>query len=301
VRTTRDGFGRTIRYYLSDAPLVSRQLPLVVYVQGSGAHSHFVRRAGQLQSATGHATLVDVVKDRARVLLVEKPGVAFLDSAPAGVAGASTEFREQHTLERWAEAVRAAAADARRQRGIDSTRVLVLGHSEGGLVAATVASRAAWVTHVGMLAGGGPSQLFDLLTLARRGTFFAHRDSTAEGRARYVERAWARILADSTNADSLWFGHPYRRWASFLATSPAEKLRLSRAAVFSAQGTADQAVTVESFDVLCAMLLSQGRSRVCHRVEGADHNFRAADRANDGWAEVLGLVVDWFVTSSPTP
>ena len=47
---------------------------------------------------------------------------------------------------------------------MDAARTLVIGHSEGGIVAAYVAAKLPKVTHVASLAGGGPTQLFDFVS-----------------------------------------------------------------------------------------------------------------------------------------
>ena len=105
-----------------------------------------------------------------RVLVVEKPGVSFLDEPkqPGTATEASKEFLEEHTLPRWGEANAAALKAVLAQPDIDASRVLVTGHSEGGIVAARVAGELSKVTHVSPVGCGGATQLFSLAELARR-------------------------------------------------------------------------------------------------------------------------------------
>ncbi len=97
------------------------------------------------------------------MLAVEKPGVEFAYQPPhSGVAeGGPKAFLEEHTLERWTEANRAALLATRKLPGIKGGPELVMGHSEGGLVAACVGASTPGVTHVANMSGGGPSQLYD--------------------------------------------------------------------------------------------------------------------------------------------
>lgn len=295
---TTDSLDRIIQFYVSEEP-PGPILPLIVYVHGSGATSHFVREGNRIAGRNGHNTVRDVAAGRARLVIVEKPGVEYLANlSPGGSAeGASQKFRIEHTLDRWVEAVHAALQASRRISGIDSNRVLVVGHSEGGLVAAMVAGRQTGVTHVGLLAGGGPTQLYDLLEFARRGIFFSERGSTVEARERYVIESWERIIEDPENADSIFFGHPYRRWSSFLTQSPMAVLPKTRAKIYLAQGTRDNAVTLESFEMLCAHLRSLGAQVDCDRVEGADHNFtyNVGEGPADGWAHIWLNIITWFI------
>lgn len=289
-----DAFGRTITGYLSE-PRGTAPQPLIVYVHGSGHASHFQQAGGRIAPANGHATLVDVVGDRARVLIVEKPGVARYEP---GHGPPSPMFREEHTLGRWAEAVVAATRAARRLPGIDTTRLLIVGHSEGGLVAARIAAHLPGVTHVALLAGGGPTQLFDLLHLARSGIFFGEISSDPAGREAHVRVQWDSIRADPESPTRDFFGHPYRRWSSFLADSPMAALAGSSAKVFLAQGELDRAVSRESFEMLAAQLLAADRAPAVHLVAGADHSFALVPLGTpprDGWAEILGVLVRWYL------
>lgn len=180
---TRDHFGRGITFYLSRVPQTSSPLPLVVYIQGSGCGSLFDRKDAKVFPKLGHATLVDVTRGKARVLIVEKPGVAFLEQTEN--CGQASEFNREHTLERWAEAVESALRAARTLGQVSSDRAAVIGHSEGGLVACRVArDLPGIVTHVVSMAGGGPSQLFDLIEFARRGAYFRNTSEEAAARVR---------------------------------------------------------------------------------------------------------------------
>lgn len=295
---TTDKYGRTIFFYVSEEPRTPT-LPLLVYVHGSGAMSHFVRNGNRVVGSNGHSTVRDVAAGKVRLVILEKPGVDYLSTpSPRGSAvGSSATFRFEHTLERWAEAVNAAMRAARQLEGVDSNRVLVAGHSEGGIVAALVASDHTLVTHIAMLAGGGPSQLYDLLELARRGTFFSQHGTTPEEREQYVLNAWKRIQTYPENSDSLFFGHPYKRWSSFLTQSPMELLEHTRAKIYLTQGTQDDVVTLESFHMLCGQLISHNADVTYDLVKGADHNFahNSAQEPIDGWLTVWAKVLAWYL------
>lgn len=288
----RDPLGRELQIYLSESARTAR-LPLVVYVQGSSASSHFVRHGDRIRGATGHSSIADAFAGRAHVLLIEKPGVELFDDGRAP----SDRFREEHTLERWCTALTSAIRGARELPHVATDRLLVIGHSEGGLVAAKLAADLPEVTHVAVLAGGGGVQLFDLLLLARRGTFFRHVSETdAAAREAYLLSEWSRVMAEPDRADRLFFGHSYRRWSSFHRTSPAQELRQTSAAIFIAQGERDEAVARESFDLLRAELLATGRAHEARLVAGADHSFQIAESEGpppDGWGAILGEIRDW--------
>lgn len=301
--TTRDHFDRTITFYVSRVPdsLADRELPLVLVIGGSGGQSIWIpvgdRVGGGLQNLVRRAAA-----GRVRLVTVEKPGVEYLRQLdmPGSAVGSSATFRREHTRPRWTEANAAALRAALTLPGIDRTRVLVVGHSEGATIACDVAGAERAVTHAASLSGGGASQLFDLVMLqgrARAG------DSTGAGaeRQRAVLAEYRDLLKTPDDPDRLWLGHPHRRWSSFLATNDLEPLLRTRARVYLAHGTADEASAIESFDWLCAELTARGRPITIDRVVGAGHDFEPAGadaRAGNGAAleAVLRRVLAWFLS-----
>jgi predicted esterase len=201
-------------------------------------------------------------------------------------------------LERWTEAVKAAIRAARQIPGIRQDRLLVTGHSEGGIVACRVAREMGEVvTHVGCLSGGGPTQLYDLISLARKGELLGHSSDDPEERVKMLLALWNDVLADSMSAEKLFLGHPYRRWFTFLRSSPMQELSTVRARIYIAQGSDDMAVDPESADVLYAHLMSLGKDVTYDRVAGAGHSYAMKDRPSEnGWQSLLGRVIDWYLS-----
>jgi dienelactone hydrolase len=283
--TVRDALGRTVTFYLSPPPRkAAAKLPVVLFVQGSGCQSLYSKHGNAIYGGLQNL-LWSEVNGRARVLAVEKPGVKFLDNPPrpGSAEGASEEFLKEHTLSRWATANAAALQAVWTLPGIDDSRTLAIGHSEGGIVAARVAAELKKVTHVASLAGGGPTQLFSL--------------AESHGNAVYDE--WAKIQKDPESTTKYWLGHPYRRWSSFCSTSVAEELTRSIARVYLAQGSNDASVPATGHDVLVAELRSKGRVLTSERIEGADHGFaKPSDPRGSpaGMQALFGRVVSWFVT-----
>ncbi|MBX7104729.1 MAG: alpha/beta fold hydrolase [Gemmataceae bacterium] len=290
--TVKDSLGRTITGYLSRPPKddTDKPLPVILFVGGSGCQSVWTRHESGLNIGL-QGLLFRLAKGRTRVLVVEKPGVKPLDT-PVQMGAAtdgSREFLEQHTLPRWAMANAAVLEAVLARPDIDRKRVLVVGHSEGGIVAARVAAEVPAVTHVAPLSCSGVTQMFSLAELARRRAPEGQADAAAQA----VFDKWAEILAKPDSIDDFWMGHPYRRWSTFLKSSVIDELKRSKAKVYLAHGTADQADSVVGFDVMRAELLAAGRDLTVERIEGGDHGF--AVKGQSGISKVFGNVVEWFL------
>lgn len=279
--TTNDKFGRTITFYLEKGV---KRLPLALLVLGSGGQSLWQkvgdRYAGGLQNLLSMEG-----KEKVRVLVVEKPGVdfCFQPPRPGSAEGCSEAFRREHTLERWTEANLAAMKASLKLPQVDGSRILAVGHSEGGIVVAKVAANFKKVTHVAVLAGGGPSQIEDLKLMMP--------DALSE---------WKKIQADPHSTTKFAWGHPYLRWSTFCAATTTGELLKSKAKVFLAAGTADRSVPIQSFDQCVASLNAKKREHTALRIEGADHGFgRPEDQGNpSGFRSVFRQVLDWFLAKT---
>lgn len=301
---TQDKFGRTITYYLSVPPQAAdlpagqpSDLPLVLVISGSGCQSVWVK-VGERVGGGWQNMALQAAKNRCRILIVEKPGVEYLfqPERPGSAIGAPEEFLREHTLERWGEANAAAIRSAWTLPGIDRSRTLCMGHSEGAIVAAKVAALLPEVTHAAVMSGGGATQLFSLTQLAMEpkagdqpGDALKRRDAMYAG--------WAQVLEKPDSIEDFWLGHPYRRWSSFLATSTTEELLKSNAKVLAAQGTLDKAEHVTGHDYMIATLRSRGREVKEERLEGVGHGYSKEEEPQDQTArrELLARIFDWFL------
>lgn len=282
----------TLTFYLSVAAS-KEKLPLVVYIQGSGMSSQFADRNGKIIPSNGHMTWFDVGQEKCKILIVEKPGVKYLQQ------GESKNFDKKFSLESWSNTIVSAIQYTLKNEKIDSRKILIAGHSEGGIVASRVANlMKGTATNVAILAGEGPSQLYSLYKFAEDGTFFnteEHNMPTPEQRIEYVKKEWNNIQADPNSTIKKFWGFTYLRWSSMLKTSVIDELKNYNGKILLLQGTADKAVYPESATVTYTTLLSKGKNISLELVKNADHSFNISDQPQtDGWKMVIEKTLQWF-------
>jgi pimeloyl-ACP methyl ester carboxylesterase len=284
---THDRFDRRVSFYLSEPEPTEEPLPLIVFVQGTGCSSHFTGREGRVLKGIPNL-LHDVVGARARVLAVDKAGVEFLDDQrgrPMQEA-CSSRFFQEHTLDRWTEAIASSIRSARTLPSVDGSRTLVAGISEGAMVAVRVSNILPGVTHAASLSGGGPNHLHVLAEYVRR------RGLDPE---ELVFGCWSKVQRDPDSTTNFCLDHPYRHWSSFYRTSLIEECLRAKAKLRIVHGSADEQNGVSGFDVLQAELAAHGVSAALERLEGADHGLNLpAQQPPEGLLAVFGRMVDWF-------
>lgn len=252
----------------------------------------FIQRNGAIKGNYGHSGLPYLVENKAKILIVEKPGVQYLEATDPNM-----DFDKYYSLESWSATIQKAIRYVIKNEKIDDRKIMVMGHSEGGITAAYLANHfQPTITHTTILAGEGPSQLFSLYEFAKEGVFFDKEGYSMEQRIDSLQRVWKAVLADANSTEKQFWGFTYKRWSSFLRTSVQEQLADFKGKIFIAQGTEDKNVSPLSAEVAYTSLLSKGKDVHFLMMPHADHSFNIVnDKSRNGWKEVLKSAIEWFL------
>lgn len=175
----------------------------------------------------------------------------------------------------------AAVALVRLQPEVDPTRVVVIGHSLGGMLAPRIAAADSVLAGIVIMAGATESSLTDQIVRQFEYIGALPGADTAAIRAQMrifepmIERVRNLRPADSASTQ-LVLGAPAAYWLDLAAYSSAATLRQTRIPALVLQGGRDYQVTTEQLDQWLTVLGPRGNVTV-KRYAALDHFFMAGN------------------------
>jgi pimeloyl-ACP methyl ester carboxylesterase len=170
--------------------------------------------------------------------------------------------------------------------------VILVGGSEGGDIAATVADNP-HITHLIMIcAGGGMSQAEEFRQFVQEKPGYLGCKDVA---------ALDSILHEiETSSDSLklWAGHPYKRWNSYLRDSSLSYLQNIKIPTLLVHGDADGNVPVESTRSLYAQLIAKGKTNFTYiEYPHLDHSLVDVRDGKSRYPYLEVDIIKWLKTN----
>lgn len=175
------------------------------------------------------------------------------------------------------------------------TPVIIFGTSEGCDVASAVAAQEPRITHVILLAGGGG------WTQAHEFDHFVRTHPKSIPGIDNPEQLAAKLadIRAHPDADTMWFGHPYRRWSSYMFDRPADDLLAIDAPILAIHGDADTSVPVESARALRDAFAAAGKTNLTYKeYAGVDHTFThvPSGKSVRPWIEID--TIEWLAAQN---
>jgi dienelactone hydrolase len=260
------------------------RVPAVVLITGSGQQDRD-ERTPFLENWRPFREIADTLSRRGiAVLRLDDRGVGGSDAGPALATSAD-----------YADDIRAALVWLRTRPEIDSTRLGLVGHSEGAIIAPMVAAGNARVRAIVLIAGTA-SRGRDILTEQRRYLF--SRDTTISAGRRDSLIAAAAREADSAYAVPGWMRY-------FAGYDPLPTVRRVRVPVLILQGETDRQVPASEARTLAGALRAAGNRRVTLRTFPGMNHLLVDDPSGNpmGYTklpshavrkDLLGALADWL-------
>lgn len=283
--------GPPVSYYLSTP---KAKAPLVLFVQGSGCTPPFSGLGTQERSASILPWVPLAQSGRYAVMSVDKPHQAEKGGQGGSANGCGAAFNNQFSYDTWLATLSTALRHALARPEIDATRVLVVGISEGGVMAAGLARAVPEVRAVALAGVSGTTQLFDSIARIHQG---GGSDDDKLRELASLDATLKDIQANPGSGSKFAWGHSYRRWSSFLAQSPGDNLLQSKARVYIVSGMRDASVPILSTEVMYAQLRAQGRDVTIRRLPGANHDLVTEGGGAEQVMGEYGAIMRWFDAS----
>jgi len=272
-------------------PLDTARVAAVVTITGSGPQD----RDEAISVVPGYRLFRDIADTLSR------RGIAVLRLDDRGVGASGGTFASATSAD-FADDVRSAVTWLRARADVDPDRIVLVGHSEGGLIAPLVAATDPRLAGIVLMAG--PAQTGRRIIEYQMRQAVDNDTSVAPGARDSVYRA------RMTGADSTAFREPWMR--DFLAYDPLPALAQVKMPVLILQGATDRQVTADQAVTILGTLRQHGNRRVTLQVFPArNHLFLPdPDGRPGGYAalpttsigpEVLGPLADWIAEQTGSP
>lgn len=225
---------------------IDQKKPLMIFIHGSGNEPTFAYQTDLKTYAWKGFIEVEKYKDKYHVISVSKPGIPLFDTVqkdPVTFASSypmNDEFKNRYSLEWRAEAASLIIDQAIKLLPVDKSKVLVIGHSQGGQVAPKVAVLNKKVTHVVLLNTNSLNHLYDFILQERLASF--KNEQSFEQTQQNIDslfRDYKNIFADPKSKTKMWYGETYYRWASFSDETPLENMLKLKIPIYVIAGGKD--------------------------------------------------------------
>jgi len=261
-----------LNYYLSSDKSLKPK-PLLIYLDGSGADPIFVETERGLSSSI--AFDYQSLSESYRILLISKPGVAFMGKRLKGEPKVRPAiYTEKLSLEWRVNSADVILRKLIRDKEIDPERVVVLGFSEGAQVGPFLAEKNPAISHLILFGGNGLNQFFDPMISARMQAFSGKiTEKEAQDQIDSLFQVSKEIYANPEATDKKWWGHSYKRWSSFTQRDPLEVMVELDIPIYFANGSMDK-YSVLSADYIKLEFIRRGKENLVYKTyPNYDHQF----------------------------
>ncbi len=271
--------------------------PIIFLLQGSGGNSVFCSAGDKIYKPFLFKELQKHKKEW-HIICIEKRGVKFGDNVnSSGYEKCSQEYIEHATKESRGNDVSTVIDYLNDHNIYNQKELVIIGHSEGSMVAPYVAAINSKVTHIVLLGYSATHGLLDFL-INQRGELETNKISESEFLENY-DWLIGKFKDVYQHGDSLkeLFGHTYKRWNSYSFGVTLEDLMKVDVPIFLGIATSDHSAPAIGSDIVVAEFIKAGKNNLTWKnYIGFDHGFFRHENENiyNGQAEVLRDIFDWI-------
>lgn len=293
-----------VNYYLSNSDSLKSK-PLLVYLDGSGPYPLFQK----LERGIGSTVVIDFQKltKKYRILLISKPGVPFIDEVSKNENGfpiydPPQEYVNKFSLDWRVDSAHNIINHILEKKMVETNTVIAMGFSEGAQVVPKLAAINSNIDVIMLFSGNGLTQFYDPLLSARLNAAKGKlTQSEAQNQVDSLFVKYKEILSDPNNTEKNWYGHTYKRWASFATNEPLKYLLKLKIPIYLANGSLDEN-PVSSADYIKLEFIMNNKTNLTYDTyPNFDHQFNEVIMENGNVkdvkpkiSEVMNAAFDWL-------
>lgn len=273
-----------IGFYI-DTVNMNKKSPVILYLNGSGGYPLCFYIEGDSSSmvvTTFERNVMRMSREDYHFVLIDKPGLDFCDTVRANGKEISAllesyspprYYTENLSLEWRVKSARAVLSYLIKNGYSDRTRVVAWGFSEGGQVVPRLAVEDKRITHVVSVVGGGLNPLYDNIIAIR--TRMSKGEISHEHGQKEMDDLfllYKDIYHNKSSTEKHYWGHTYKRWASFGLDDNLRHLTQLTIPVYMLAGTADGNSPILGLDYVPLEFLRLGKTNLTYDVcVGCNH------------------------------
>lgn len=279
-----------------------KKKPLLIYIQGSLAKP-LIRYSDNGRFKPPYSFDARIFLDHFHIVSIKKPGLPLIanskDLTDRGeyvnkkTRNRPQKFNHNNYLDYYVERNKKVIQFLLTNSWVDSSKIVVAGHSQGSSIALGMADKIPEITHL-IYSAGGPyfGTIVDQIQQERK-----QEKNETDSFAQEVLNYWKTVVNDPLNTDSNEGNDTHRMWHSF-STSENEIFKRLKIPVLVCYGTKDTAAPFN--DLLQIETILNGINNIrFYAYIGREHNYFKVKENGDldfsekefGWDKVGN---DWF-------
>lgn len=195
---------------------INSKKPLILFIHGSRNKPTFSYHEDVKKHSWRAFKDLEKYKDDFHVIFINKPGIPLFDTIKKDSVTLQTSYPlnktyiENYNLEWRAKAASLILKKAKKHLLVDKSRTLVIGHSQGGQVAAKVTVLNKKVTHLAVLNSNTLRHFYDYILQERLKAFSGeHTFEQSQNNIDYYFATFKDIYANPLRTDKKWRNETY--------------------------------------------------------------------------------------------
>ncbi len=270
---------------------IDKKKPLLLFLGGSGLEPTFkFNKADQQVYYTGFSRFTRY-QDKYHIAFISKAGIPLYDTVNSSneMYRAGKFAEENNTLDWRSESASTAIDYLVKVLQVDTSNIIVVGHSQGGQVVPKVAVLNRKVKKIVMMSSNALDHIYDRILLARQQ---ALNNQMSFDEAQYVVDSLLKVQSEiykaPTDTKLTFWDEPYNKWYSYSKETPLENmLKLNIPILLIAGGRDVEGSYIANTDYAALEFIRKGKQNLTYKVyPNYDHIYNETSRK---FGEEIGL------------